>query len=51
MTLCSPVDILDIVGSGFKVARGIVALGNEDVVLNTTLQWLVQWDRWSLERI
>jgi hypothetical protein len=43
------VDVLDIIGSSLKVAGCVVALGDEDVVVDTALQWLVQWDRWSLK--
>jgi hypothetical protein len=35
------VDVLDVVGGGLEVAGGIVALGDEDVVLGTILKRLV----------
>lgn len=43
------VDVLDIIGSSLKVAACVVAFGDEDVVVDTALQWLVQWDWWSLK--
>lgn len=48
VALCSAIDILDVVGGGLKVAGGIIAFGDEDVVIDTTLEWLVEWDWWSL---
>lgn len=48
MTLYSAIDVLDIVGRSLKVAGCIVALGDEDVVSDAALQWLVQWNRWTL---
>jgi hypothetical protein len=42
------VDILHVVGGGLKVRSGIVALGDEDVVLGAVLERLVQRDRGSL---
>lgn len=35
--------------SGLKVARCVVALRDENVVVETGLEWLVKWDRWSHE--
>jgi hypothetical protein len=42
------VDVLDIISGGLEVAGGIVALGNEDVVLGTILKRLVDGNRWAL---
>jgi hypothetical protein len=42
------VDVLDIVGGGLEVAGGVVALGDEDVVIDTALQRLVEGNRGSL---
>jgi hypothetical protein len=30
------------------VAGCVVTLGDEDVVVHTTLEWLIQWDRGTL---
>jgi hypothetical protein len=39
------VDVLDIISGGLKVASGIVALGDEDVVLGSILEGLVDGNR------
>ena len=49
MALSPAVDILDIVCSSLEVASGVVTLGDEDVVVHATLQWLVEWDWWALK--
>ena len=43
------VDVPDVVGGGLKVAAGVVALGDEDVVLGTILKRLVDGNRGTLE--
>lgn len=43
------VDVLDVVGGGLEVAGGIVALGDEDVVLGAILKRLVDGNRGTLE--
>lgn len=43
------VDILDIIGSGLEVARCIVALRNEHVVVLTALNRFVKRDRCEIE--
>ena len=43
------VDVLDVVGGSLEVAGGIVALGDEDVVLGTILKRLVDGNRGTLE--
>jgi hypothetical protein len=30
------------------MTSSVVALRNEDVVIDTALQWFVQWDWWTL---
>lgn len=45
------VDILHIVGGGLKVRSGVVALGDEDVVLAAVLKRLVQRDGGTLKTI
>ena len=45
------VDILDIIGGGLEVASGIVALGNEDVVLGTIRGGLINGNRSTLVRV
>lgn len=42
------VDVLDVVGGGLEVAGGIVALGDEDVVLGAVGDGLVHGDRGAL---
>jgi len=44
MTFCPTVDILDIIRRGLEVAGCVVALGDEDVVVHTALERLVQWN-------
>lgn len=43
------VDVLHIVGGGLKVRRGVVALGDEEVVLGAILQRLVDGDWGALD--
>ena len=40
----SSVDVLDIVGGGLEVGGGVVALGDEDVVLSAVLEGLGDGD-------
>jgi hypothetical protein len=42
------VDVPDVVCGGLEVAGGIVALGDEDVVVDTALQRLVEGNRGAL---
>jgi hypothetical protein len=42
------VDVLDIVSGGLKVTGGVVALGDEDVVIDAALQRLVEGNRSAL---
>ena len=51
MTLCPEIDVLDVVGGSLEVASGVVTLGDEDVVVNAALEWLIQWDWGSLKGI
>jgi len=37
MPFRSSIDILDVIGGSFKVTGGIVALWDEDIVIDTTL--------------
>lgn len=48
VTLGSAVDVLDVVGSSLEVAGGVVALGDEDVVVDAAFQRLVEWNRGTL---
>ena len=48
MSLSPEVNVLDIIGGGLEVASGIVALGDEDVVIDAALERLVEWDWWAL---
>lgn len=48
MALSPEVDVLDVVGGGLEVAGGIVALRDEDVVVDTALEGLVERDWWAL---
>lgn len=48
MAFCSTVDIFDVICCGLEVAGCVVTLGDEDVVVHTTLEWLIQWDRGTL---
>lgn len=49
LTRAPAVDVLDVVGCGLEVARGVVALGDVDLVLGAVLQGLVQGDGGSQE--
>lgn len=51
VALSPEVDVLDIVGGGLEVAGGIVTLRDEDVVVDTALERLVEWDWWALGSI
>lgn len=46
---CAAVDVLDVVGGGLEVAGGVVALGDEDVVLGARLGGLVDRNGRTLE--
>ena len=48
MSLSPTVDISDIVCSGLEVAGSVVALGDEDVIVDAALERLVEWDWWAL---
>lgn len=45
----STVDVLGIRGHSLEMRGSIVALGDENVVVDTALKWLVKWDRWTLK--
>ena len=45
------VDVLDIVGGGLKVAGGVVALGEEDIVSAAVAGRLVNGNRGTLETL
>ncbi len=45
------VDVPDVVGGGLEVAAGVVALGDEDLVLGAVLEGLVERDGGTLERM
>jgi hypothetical protein len=49
MALSPAVNILHIISGSLKMAGCIVALGDEDVVISTALQGLVEWDWWALK--
>lgn len=49
MALSPTVNILDIIGGGLEVAGGVVALGDEDVVVYAALEGLVKWNWWTLD--
>ena len=49
MAFSPTVDILDIISSSFKMAGCVVALGDEDVVIDTALQWLIERNGWAHE--
>lgn len=49
LTRAPAVNVLDVIGCGLEVARGVVALGDVDLVLGAVLQGLVQGDRSSQE--
>jgi hypothetical protein len=48
MTLCTAVDVFDVISSGLEVAGCVVALRDENVVVDTALQRLVEWNWWTL---
>ena len=45
------IDVLDIVGGSLEVAGCVVALGDEDVVVDAALQGFVEGDRGSLRKL
>lgn len=47
LTRAPAVDVLDVIGRCLKVAGGVVALGDEDLVLGAIVEGLVQGDRGS----
>lgn len=48
MALSPTINISNIVRGSLEMTRGVITLGNENVVIETALKWLVQRDRWSL---
>lgn len=48
MSLNPTVDIPDIIGRSLEVAGGVVALGDEDVVVDAALEGFVERDWWTL---
>lgn len=48
MTFSTAIDIFDIIRSSLKVAGCVVALRDEDIVIDTALQRLVQRNGWAL---
>jgi hypothetical protein len=48
MSLSPTVDIFNIISGRLEMTSSVVALRNEDVVIDTALQWFVQWDWWTL---
>ncbi len=44
MALCPTIDIFDVICCGLEVAGCVVALRDEDIVVHTTFEWLIQWD-------
>lgn len=49
VALSPTVDVPDIVCCGLKVAGGVVALGDENIVIDAALKRLVQWNRGALQ--
>lgn len=49
LTRAPAVNVLDVIGCGLEVARGVVALGDVDLVLGAVVQGLVQGDGSSQE--
>lgn len=49
MTLRPPINIPNIIRRSLKVAGRIIRLRDKDVVVQSTLKWLVQWNRWAHE--
>jgi hypothetical protein len=45
------VNVLNVISGGLKVAGCIVALAQEDAILLSTFQWLVNWDWWTDEHL
>jgi len=41
------IDILHIICGSFEVTGSVVALRDKDIVIHTTLEWLVQWNWWA----
>ena len=48
LTLSTAVNISNIIGSGLEMAGSIVGLGDEDVVVGSALDWLVERNWWTL---
>jgi len=48
VSLSSAINILHVIRGSLKMTCCIVALGNEDVVIDTTLKWLIKWNWRSL---
>jgi hypothetical protein len=44
VTLCPAVDVLDIISRGLEVAGGVVTLGDENVVIYSAFQGLIERD-------
>jgi len=44
-SLCSSIDIPNIIRSCLKMARRIITLRDEDIIIDSTLQWFIEWDR------
>jgi hypothetical protein len=49
MAFSATVDVLDIICSSLKMTCCIIALRDEDVVVDAALQWLVKRDWWAHE--
>lgn len=45
----APVNVLDVIGRGLKVAGGVVALGDEQIVLLSIVEGLVHGDGGTLK--
>jgi hypothetical protein len=48
MTLSPAIDVFDIISSGLEVAGGVVALRDENVVVHTAFERLVEGNWWTL---
>ena len=49
MAFSPTVDILDIICSSFKMAGSVIALRDENAVVDAALQWLIERDGWTHE--
>lgn len=49
VALSPAVDVLHVICGGLEVAGGVVALGDEDVVINATFQRLIEGNRGTLK--